>query len=160
MTDICLGEIVELTVDSVCANCDVMWSNGELGVSINTGAAGIYSASIGNICGFGAPSNEIEVTVTTIPDAPVISSADATTFCMGDSAILTIENICPKLRHNVVQRSVYPRNNCFVNRNLYSQSTAISVAKSVASNEIEVPANTAPDAPVISASGATDLCFG
>ncbi len=62
-TALCPGESVVLSVDNVCADCMVSWSNGESGQSITVSAEETYTATFSNICGNSPASNAVLVTI-------------------------------------------------------------------------------------------------
>ncbi len=93
-TTICSGESVVLTADNVCSGCTVNWSNGETGPSISVSTDGIYSAIVSNICGDSPSSNAISITMVATPAATTISASGPTTFCSGESVVLTADNVC------------------------------------------------------------------
>lgn len=82
-TTFCTGSSVTLT-----ANSSGVWSTGVTAQSITVSDAGIYSIVLSNTCG--ADTSSVTVIVKTLPLASVSANA-ATTFCSGDSVILTAE---------------------------------------------------------------------
>lgn len=94
-TAICTDGSVELTVENICTDCTVHWSNGETGPSITVTDGGSYSATLRNTCGDSPASNQVSVIVEAIPDAPILVAIGATTLCPGGTLELTAENSCP-----------------------------------------------------------------
>jgi len=156
---ICPGETVLLSAENVCTDCNVLWSNGETGPNISASAAGLYTATLSNACGESSVSNEISVTLGAVPDAASISAAGSTTLCVGETVVLTAENVC---------------SDCSVTWSNAETGLSITVAaegvytailsnvcgNGPISNSIEVNLETVPNAPTIMAAGATVLCPG
>ena len=82
-TTFCEGESVVLS-----GNVDGTWSNGETTASITVTSAGDYFVTNTNGCGT-VTSNHIVITVNPLATASVITAGDATTFCEGESVILS-----------------------------------------------------------------------
>lgn len=82
----CEGQSVVLTSDNATGN---IWSNGETTQSITVSDVGDYSVFIlRNDCE-SEVSDIVTVTITPIPDAPVITANGPITFCEGESVVLT-----------------------------------------------------------------------
>jgi gliding motility-associated-like protein len=130
--------------------------NGETSTSISASSAAQYSVVITDVNGCTAASNLINVSVNPLP-VPVISANGSTVICQGSSVVLT---------------------SSFASGNVWStgettSSITVSAAQTITvtvtdangcigtSNPIEVSlVPNAPPAPVISASGALDICIG
>ncbi|AEA42150.1 T9SS type A sorting domain-containing protein [Fluviicola taffensis] len=85
-TAICGTGSVTLTSSAVSGNS---WSNGSTNQSITVSTAGTYTVthSTGGACS--ATSTPVNVTVGSVPNAPIITPNGPTTFCAGGSVILT-----------------------------------------------------------------------
>ncbi|MDO8365404.1 MAG: PKD domain-containing protein [Saprospiraceae bacterium] len=97
-TMLCPGESVILTVDNVCSDCTVNWSNGETGPSITVARFAPfiwYTATLGNTCGNSSASSPIEVITEFLPATPIIGPSDSIALCPGGSIELMVQNdIC------------------------------------------------------------------
>lgn len=82
---ICDGDSVVLTSSSTIGNT---WNNNETTESITVTTAGTYNVTFADPNGCSATSTDVTVVVNPIPAAPSIT-ANATNFCVGDTAILT-----------------------------------------------------------------------
>jgi hypothetical protein len=110
-------------------------------------------------------SDRIAVTgiVKNAPAAPILTASGNTVLCPGESVLLIAENVCQ---------------DCVVHWSNGESGTSITVSipgtytatvsdplnntcgDSPASNALSVTTNTVPTAPIISASGSTELCTG
>lgn len=90
--NLCVGENAVLTVQSPQPGIIYHWSNGATGNSISVVESGVYSVTgdNGNCQSF--ISNLIELTFSIMPAAPTISAEGATTFCIGESVVLNVNN--------------------------------------------------------------------
>ncbi len=84
-TEICQGDSVTLTSDTAHT---YLWNNGGTTQSITVTDSGNYFVTINDVNGCSATSAAIHVVVHPLP-ATGITSDHATTFCLGDSVILT-----------------------------------------------------------------------
>ena len=84
-TTFCQGDSVILTSS---AGTSYLWNNGATTRSITVKTAGSYSVKVTNANNCSATSAATAVTVNTLPSA-TISASGSTTFCQGDSVILT-----------------------------------------------------------------------
>jgi len=89
-TTLCPGESVLLTIDNLCSDCTVLWSNGETGESVTVSTLGLYSAVLLNACGESNASNEIQVYQNLLPDAPVIGPVQPVALCFGETVQLEV----------------------------------------------------------------------
>ncbi|MCB0532108.1 MAG: PKD domain-containing protein [Saprospiraceae bacterium] len=156
---LCPGESVVLTVENVCANCSVLWSNGETTRAIEGFAEGAYTATVQNVCGESPVSEAINITTGILPEAPVLSASASTTLCPGESVVLTAENICSGC--TILWSTGETTADITVSTaGEYTATVGNACGDSPVSESISVLTNTLPDAPVVSASGATALCPG
>ena len=87
-TTFCSGNSVVLTSSSATGNT---WSNGATTQSITVTQSGSYSVTVSNgLCS--ASSALTVVTVNPLPTTPTINAGGSTTFCSGDSVVLTSSN--------------------------------------------------------------------
>ncbi|MCA1746811.1 MAG: hypothetical protein LC655_03880, partial [Bacteroidales bacterium] len=83
----CLGDSVKLSVPSGLDS--YLWSTGQTTNAIYAKATGDYNVSVTNSYGCESPvSEDVSITVHSLPDAPVLMPFGATTFCDGDSVEL------------------------------------------------------------------------
>ncbi len=158
-TALCPGESVVLTAENVCPDCSVQWSTGETGPSITVSTEGFYAAILSNVCGESPVSNVLSLTSATVPDLPTISASGPTTFCQGESVVLTAGNICSGCTVHWSSGETGP-NITVTSDGIYTATLSNICGESAASNAIPVAVGTAPDAPTVSASGNTMLCPG
>ena len=158
-TALCPGESVVLTAENVCPDCTVQWSTGETGPSITVSTEGFYAAILSNVCGESPVSNVLSVTTATLPDLPTISASGPTALCLGESIVLTVENVCSGCTVHWPNGEIGPSITVTTD-GIYSATLNNICGESAASNAIPVVVGTAPDAPIISASGSTVLCPG
>jgi len=102
------------------------------------------------------------VSVSATPPAPVISVGGSTTFCQGDSVILSISsNPAYTYQWELNGRSYW-------NKFIFSCKTAGIISEvsystgcsSYSSNTVAVTVNAKPAVPTITPSGSTDFCSG
>ncbi|MEZ4935709.1 MAG: BACON domain-containing carbohydrate-binding protein [Saprospiraceae bacterium] len=94
--NLCNGETVQLIAGNVCTGCTVVWSDGQVGNPI-MGMAGItYTAYVlENECELqSGNSNEIELTLASVPPMADIEPNGGQTICEGETIELTVQNVC------------------------------------------------------------------
>jgi hypothetical protein len=146
-TTFCTGDSVKLS-----GNVGGTWSTGATTATITVRTSASYFATNTNGCGTDT-SNRILVTVNTLPTASVITAGGATTFCAGDSVILS-GNTGGTWSTGATTASITARTGgsyFVVNANSCASDT---------SNRISVTVNPLPTASIISAGGATTFCTG
>lgn len=74
-TALCPGGLVVLTVDNICNDCTVQWSNGATTPDITVSGEGAYTVTLSNACGAGPVSVAVDVTVFP-PFEPVVQVLD------------------------------------------------------------------------------------
>jgi hypothetical protein len=84
-TAVCDGAYVTLVASP---GTSYLWSNGATTQGINAGVNGNYSVTVTNALGCTSTSSNIAVTVLPVPTAG-ITAVGATTFCEGESVVLT-----------------------------------------------------------------------
>jgi hypothetical protein len=85
-TSICNSESAQLTATG--CNGTIQWNNNSTGTSLTVSLGGTYSAVCINNCGTSNISNQIIITKSITPSAPIISS-DKTSICNMEIALLT-----------------------------------------------------------------------
>ncbi len=144
-TTFCEGESVILS-----GNTGGTWSTGATTPSITVFTSGDYSVTNTNSCG-SATSNHIIVTVNPMPVASIISGGGATTFCEGESVILSGNSGGTwSTGASTPSITVFTSGDYFV--------TNTNSCGSVTSNHIIVTVNPLPVASIISADGVTTFC--
>ena len=76
-----------VTLNAGNPGASYLWSNGLTNQTIAVSASGIYSVNVTNACGT-VTSNSVNITINTIPFAPVISPGGPVVFCQGNSVVL------------------------------------------------------------------------
>ncbi|MDR6781660.1 DUF7507 domain-containing protein [Pedobacter africanus] len=126
--------------------------------------AGKYTVVVTNASNCASPvSNEITVTVNTVPVAPVVTAGGATIFCDGESVVLSttaIGNYQWYLNGTAITNATTQTYEAKVAGKYTVVVTNASNCASPVSNEITVTVNTVPVAPVVTAGGATIFCDG
>jgi len=85
-TSFCQGGTVTLSAPSGYSS--YLWSTGQSSQSITVSASGSYSVTVTNAAGCTSSSSATSVVVSALPVASV-SASGSTTFCMGDSVVLS-----------------------------------------------------------------------
>ena len=86
-TTFCQGQSVVLFSSS---NSNNFWNIGsETTPSITATTAGSYTVTVTNASGCSATSDPIEVSVLTNPTAPIVTANGPTSFCIGNTVVLT-----------------------------------------------------------------------
>ncbi|WP_337045240.1 hypothetical protein, partial [Emticicia sp. 17c] len=160
-TSLCAGESATLTA----ANCSgtVNWLlNGSLISNANptfVTQAGIYTATCTTSCGTSVASNNIQISIGSIPNAPTIT-ADKTSLCAGESATLTATNCSGTLSWRKDGQSVNYSNPAVVTQSgVYTATCTTNCGTSIASNSVTITTGNLPNAPTITADK-TSLCAG
>jgi gliding motility-associated-like protein len=82
------GGVVNLDAGNANVGAAYSWSNGETTQTISVSTSGNYSVSISNTCGT-LQSDTASITITPIAQIPIVTTSGPTTFCQGDSVVLT-----------------------------------------------------------------------
>lgn len=130
------------------------WSNGATSQSITVTTSGNYYVVVANANGCSDTSASITITVKSVPGAAIVAGG-ATTFCRGDSVLLSTnqaDNYLWNTGQTGQQVTVYNSGNysvtSFLNNGCSSNSSPVTV---------QVFENPAPE---IAVSGATSFCQG
>ena len=151
-TTFCAGGSVTLTSPSSSGN---LWSNGATTQSIIVNSSGSYSLTVSNTQGCPSVSQTIQVSVTSLPSAPVISSSGNTTFCANGSVTLS-----SNLSGNLIWSNSQTTQSILVNTSgTYSAQIISNGCTSLPSNSILVTVISNPNNSV-TASGSTTFCQG
>lgn len=152
-TTFCANESVTLTSTEGLA---YVWSSGQNTRSISTNQSGTYTVRTRNEFNCNsAPSNAINVTAFPLPAQPTISNERPTTFCQGESTILSSSNA---FRYNWSngqgdQRITVSQSGSF-SLTVTDQNGCTSPASAV----VSVVANPLPTTPILTASSRTTFC--
>jgi gliding motility-associated-like protein len=152
-TTFCYGNNVVLTSSTASG---YNWSNTYVSQSITVTLSGTYNLSIVDANGCPSPlSNNVFVTVNPLPQAPTITAAGPTTFCVGSS--VTLQSSQPN--GNTWSTGSTANNINVTNSGNYTVSyTDANNCTSLSSNPVMVTAMALAPTPTISASGPTTFC--
>src|SRR6202007_1750903 len=147
----CAGDSVVLTANTASA---YLWSNSATTQSITVHTAGNYNVKVTDANSCSAISSNTSVAVNTLPTAS-ITAGSSTTFCAGDSVILTANAAASYLwSDNSTTQSITVHN-----AGNYSVEITDANSCSATSSNTGVTVNALPTAS-ISAGGTTTFCAG
>lgn len=153
-TTFCSGDSVTLTSGLAAS---YLWSpGGQTTQSITIHLSGIYNVAIGNGTGCQAVSADIPVNVNTQTPVPTITASNSTTFCNGDSVILTSS---PATSYLWMPGGQTTQSITVYNTGTYSVQAGSGPCPAL-SLPVSVNVNSQPATPVITASGPTAFCAG
>lgn len=152
-TTFCNGGSVDLTSSQTSG---IVWSNSATASMITVNASGTYDVTYTDGNGCSATSASTTVTVNPLPAAPTISANGPTTFCTGDSVVLTSSQTSGNMwsPNNETTQSI-----TVMNSGTYSVTYTDGNGCSATSSSTTVSSSAAP-APTVQVSGATSLCPG
>jgi hypothetical protein len=151
-TTFCSGGNVSLVSSIPNGN---LWSNSVSNQTNNVNSSGTYYATVTENGCTSPQSNNITVTVNNTPPQPIISANGPTTFCSGNSVVLTSSASTGNLwSNNEISQSIP-----ITNSGTYSVQVT-SNGCSNTSNPVTITVNPTPAAPIINASGPTTFCQG
>lgn len=152
-TTFCNGGNVTLTSSQATG---IEWSNSAITPSITVNASGSYTVTYTDLNGCTATSLPTVVTVNPNPAAPTISANGPTTFCTGDSVVLSSS----QTTGNVWSPNMETTQDITVmNSGSYSVTYTDANGCSATSSTTTVSSSAAP-APTVQVTGATALCPG
>jgi uncharacterized repeat protein (TIGR01451 family)/gliding motility-associated-like protein len=132
----------------------VKWSNAATGTSISVVVAGTYTAICNSSCGDSGNSNTIVITIGTGSNPPSISTTK-TSLCGNERAILTATGCAGMI---VWSNAATGTSISVTIAGTYTaKCTGVGCGDSLPSNQVIIKADSAPAAPIISASKVT-LC--
>jgi hypothetical protein len=150
-TTFCQGGSVTLTSSAASNNT---WSGGELNASIVATTSGNYAVTVADNNGCQSTSTPITVTVNALPAAPTISANGPTSFCTGNSVVLT-SNV-----PSGIQWSTTATSQSITVTNSGSYTVTVTDANNCSSTSVPTTVNVSnTPIPTISAS-ATSACSG
>lgn len=151
-TTFCNGDTVVLTSSQTSG---IVWSNNATSASINVVSSGSYDVTYTDGNGCSATSAATTVTVNANPSAPVVTASGSTSFCTGDSVMLSSNQTSGNLwSTGATTQDIY-----------VSQSGSYTVTYtdgngcSATSAATNVSVSSSP-APTVSITGSTQLCPG
>lgn len=152
-TTFCNGGNVTLTSSQATG---IEWSNSAITPSITVNSSGSYTVTYTDLNGCTATSLPTVITVNPNPAAPTISANGPTTFCTGDSVVLSSS----QTTGNVWSPNMETTQDITVmNSGSYSVTYTDANGCSATSSTTTVSSSAAP-APTVQVTGATALCPG
>ncbi len=152
-TTFCNGGSVTLTSSQPTG---IQWSNSAITPSINVNSSGSYDVTYTDLNGCTATSLPTVVTVNPNPSAPTISASGPTTFCTGDSVVLTSDQTTGNMWSPNMETT---QSITVMNSGTYSVTYTDGNGCSATSSSTTVSSSAAP-APTVQVTGATALCPG
>jgi hypothetical protein len=150
-TSFCPGGSVTLTSNNANGNT---WSNGATTQSIIVNSQGSYTVSNSNGSCV-SNSNPITISILNAPTLPTITASGLTSFCQGDSVVLTSSSVTGNLWSNGETTPSIVVNTSGNYDVIVSNGTC-----STSSNLVQVDVISFPVIPNISVSGPTSFCPG
>lgn len=152
-TTFCNGGSVTLTSSQ---STGIQWSNSAVTPSINVNSSGSYDVTYTDLNGCTATSLPTVVTVNPNPSAPTISASGPTTFCTGDSVVLSSSQTTGNVWS---PNSETTQNITVMTSGTYAVTYTDGNGCSATSSSTTVSSSAAP-APTVQVTGATALCPG
>ncbi|MGV3609904.1 MAG: PKD domain-containing protein [Fluviicola sp.] len=150
-TTFCAGGSVTLTSSSATGNT---WSNGATTQSITVSASGTYSVTV-SASGCSSASASTAVTVNPLPAVPTITAGGPTTFCAGNSVVLTSSSATG----NTWSTAETTQSITVTTSGSYTVTVSNGSCSST-SAATTVTVNPLPPVPTITAGGPTTFCTG
>ncbi|CAN5877738.1 hypothetical protein BH11BAC7_BH11BAC7_15270 [soil metagenome] len=148
----CNGGNVTLTSSQ---SSGITWSNNATTASINITSSGTYDVTYTDANGCSSTSAPTTVTVNANPSAPTVTASGPTTFCTGDSVILSSNQVTGNMwSTNATSQSI-----TVMTSGSYDVTYTNANGCSATSNTTTVSVSNAP-APTITIQGNTALCPG
>lgn len=151
-TTFCNGGSVTLTSSQPNG---ITWSNAATTAAITVSSSGSYDVTYTDANGCTATSLSTVVTVNPNPTAPTITASGSTSFCTGDSVMLSSS----QTTGNTWSTSATTQDIYVSTSGTYSVTYTDANGCSATSNTTSVSVSSAP-APTVSVTGATSLCPG
>jgi|GEM_PF-441052 len=152
-TSFCTGGNVTLTSNSTVGN---LWSTGATSQSIVVSATGSYSVTVN---AGGCPvttSAPVAVTVSAVPATPTITAGGPTTFCAGNSVVLTSS----AASGNTWSNGATSQSITVSTTGSYNVHVTTAGCSSANSANTPVTVSVTPSAPTVSVGGPTSFCAG
>lgn len=151
-TTFCNGGSVTLTSSQTTG---IVWSDNSTAASVTTNASGTYDVTYTDGNGCSVTSASTTVTVNPNPTAPTISASGPTTFCTGDSVVLSSSQATGNMWSTMATTQAIT----VMASGTYSVVYTDVNGCSATSNTTTTSVSNAP-APTVSVVGATALCPG
>jgi PKD repeat protein len=149
-TTFCTGDSVEVSVGNSSSFASYLWSNNATTAAITVTATGSYTLTATDINGCTATSNTITTSVSSSP-TPTIAASGITSFCSGDSVVITSTTADSYLWSNgATTRSIVVKTSGVYSVVVDNTNTCNGVGQS---NDIAVNAIPTPVASFTSAAG-------
>ncbi|MEC3881814.1 PKD domain-containing protein [Parapedobacter sp. 10938] len=155
-TEICEGETVTLQVTNAQAGYAYQWSNGETGIQNEVSVAGEYYVIAVNDNDCSNSSETLSVTVNPI-QKPQVTLSGNTTFCEGDSVVMTVTNLSPGTTVRWSDGTEGPTNAVKASGNYIAYISNGECERASDPVNVAVLANSKPS---IQALGPTEFCEG
>jgi hypothetical protein len=152
-TTFCNGGSVDLTSSQ---SSGIMWSNNATSQMITVNASGTYDVTYTDGNGCSATSAATTVTVNANPSAPTVTASGPTSFCTGDSVILSSSQPSGNVW---APNSETTQSITVMNSGTYSVTYTDGNGCSATSSATTVSSSAAP-APTVQVTGSTSLCPG
>lgn len=152
-TVFCAGDSIVLTSNAAFGN---QWSTGDTTQSITVSISGTFSLFVvdANNCASGVTSDS--VLVNALPPAPLVTAQGPTTFCLGDSVVLSSSSAV----NNIWSNGAQTQTTTIYTSGTYTVMVTDTNGCSSTSSGVTVTANPLPGLPTITVSGPTTLCQG
>jgi|GEM_PF-1396694 len=151
---------VTLDAQNAGTSSTYLWSpNGETTQTIVVASSGSYSVTVTNACGT-TTSNVSVVTINQAISTPTVTASGATTFCVGNSVVLTANTAPTNGSYLWLPGGATTQSITVTTTGGYTVSIINSAGCSSASALTQVNVGQAIAAPVITASGPTSFCPG
>ncbi len=169
-TTFCIGDSVILSITGVTGNTYQWYRGGSIltgstNTSYTAKTTGTYNLQVTNTNGCMKPSeNTLNVTVYSNPSIPIITQTGLTTFCSGDSIVLSVTNN-PAYTYqwkngvSIIDGAISNNYSAKATGNYMLEVTNASGCKATSAS-IAVTANPTPTIPTITQDGITTFCQG
>ena len=151
-TTFCNGDTVILTSSQTSG---IVWSNNATSASITVVSSGSYDVTYTDGNGCSATSAATAVTVNANPSAPVVTASGSTSFCTGDSVMLSSD----QTSGNVWSTGATTQGIYVSQSGSYTVTYTDGNGCSATSSATNVSVSSSP-APTVSITGSTQLCPG
>jgi len=149
---VCIGNSTTLTSNSLSGN---NWSNGSTAQSINVSSSGTYTLTVTNAAGCVSNPATVIVNTVALPATPSITATGPTTFCLGNSVVLSSSSATG----NIWSNGATSQNIIVSSSGNYSVTVTSTGGCSKTSSVIAVTTLSNPITPVISNTGLS-ICSG
>lgn len=152
-TTFCSGDTLRLTASTADS---YLWSTGAIVQSIIVTSSDIVNVTVTSDNGCSATSPNLSVTVHPNVSTPTIQATGATTFCEGDSVILTSSEVAD----NNWSNGESTQSIAVTTSGIYHVTVQNTYGCSAVSSDLIVLVNPTPIVPIITPDDATEFCQG